>query len=1001
MRGVYHAKILLMDTYLQSYKGLNTEQKRAVDAIEGPVMVIAGPGTGKTQVLALRIANILTKTDTPANAVLCLTFTNAGVQAMRERLLRLMGSRGSEVHIYTFHRFAMSLIEKNYTFLDFEQAPTLLSETDTIGLIDEILESGIWHYIRPRSDSVKYVGDLKVLISLLKRERMSPEMFALEIDTDIDAIRNDADNISSRGARKGELKMEALKHIESLQRTKEVVEFYTQYEAVKKQRFLMDYDDVLSYAVELVQISEDVRATLREEYLYILVDEHQDSSGIQNAFLQAVWQETDQPNIFVVGDDRQLIYGFGGASIEHFTNFRSTFGAAKEITLIDNYRSTQTILDAADALLQSSLAEGLLKSNTDFSDQKIDIYECAYPRDEIIVAARDIAQKIASGIPAQECAILVPKNYQVRSAVQILREQGVPVATASTLSFFNIRETKTVRSILAVIADPYNAVALTQLFFDPSIAIPPLEAHRFLKSITTKKLCLEDLITYSAGLLATDPIARLTQLLTEWLNCSTTSGLHALVQMIGEELFFNDPIEHSDLMRQVEVIRTFIHLLNAQYEKDPTITIATFVAYLDRLEQYHHEIPLAVFTADSGVRVLTLHGSKGLEFRYVHIAHLDESSLMKGKRSGFVLPARLVASQSTKQELDARRELYVAITRAKHYCSLSYARQNYTGGELVPARLLFDIPEQYVVTHTKVETEATLLAVDPKIYITNNATTVHTDREAFTSMIASEYVHTNVSVTLLNNFYECPWKWYFRNMLKLPERKSESLLLGSAVHSGIEHVLKHRDDINNDAMREVIRQSMTREFVSDTILINRIVREAESIIEQFIHHYLPTISHDALSERSVFFHDPAIPQLTCYGKIDLTEPEGDTTVSVTDFKTGGGKTKGVIEKRDDEGRMSGLMRQLAMYSYLIQSAEKGTEVIESKLFFLEEDIDASSATYITRITQTEIHDLKNDIKNYDELVQNGEWIHRPCNTKTYGAGETCEHCELAKKMGLK
>lgn len=980
------------------YKKLNPAQKDAVDSLDGPVMVVAGPGTGKTQVLTLRIANILDKTDTPASGVLCLTFTNAGVLAMRERLLKLIGATASEVYIATFHRFAINIIEKHFALLDFETRPELIADTEAVALVDEILETHEWQYIRPRGDMARYFGDLKSLVSLLKREGLTPEKFLEQVDQEIDRIKSNPDNISSRGARKGELKMESIKEIEALERTREVVRFYEVYEQTKIERALMDYDDVLAYAVKLAQISEDVRADIREAYLYVLVDEHQDSSGVQNAFLEAVWKGTERPNIFVVGDDRQLIYGFAGSSFEHFTKFRSSFGAAKEITLIENYRSTQTILDSADTLLKSKLAEGKLKSNSNREEQKLLIRECDYPRDEIIAIARDIQK---NKYAPEDCAILVPKNHHVRSAVAILHDQGIPVSASGTVSFFTAPETKTIRDILKVIVDPYDNVALASLMLDSAIGIPPLTTHKFLREVGTRKLMLETLTSYGASRLPTDPIAGLGAQLSRFLEVSSTLGLHSLIQEIGEELFFKNPTDHERLIRRVEIIRTFIHLVEAQMEKNAYFTVKEFLLYLDRLEEYGHEIPLAVFSADLGVRVLTLHGSKGLEWKHVYIAHLDEASLMKGHRLGFTLPESVDTLIEAKNEIVARRELYVAITRARETCTLSYPRHAYTGAELEPARILADLPDTLVDRKTLAETEKELLADNPVMFVERKETPAGSSMEELTTVVAEEYPKVNVTVTLLNNFFECPWKWYFRNLLQLPEQKTESLLLGSAVHAGIEYMLKNRDDILPKVLDSVIQNCLEREYISDEKLLQRIAKETKKILDNFNKTYLPGIAEDAQSERSVTYRDPKLPHLTCYGKIDMTEREEDRVVIVSDFKTGSAKTKSAIEKSEgDEGRMSSLLRQLAMYTYLIENAEKGTEVSSSKLLFIESKPGDKDAIYQTSITGEQIEMLKKDIADYDEFIRSGDWTKRPCEAKLYGKNQECEYCAKAKQLYL-
>src|SRR3989344_966878 len=297
------------------YQRLNKAQKEAVDAIDGPVMVVAGPGTGKTQILALRIANILEKTDIKGDGILCLAFTNAAVEAMEERLKKYIGEASEQVNIFTFHSFGMKVIEEHFKVLGLKEKPRLFLDTDTAIFFDQILNNYRWKYLRPRADATRYFQDLKSLISLLKRERISKEDFEMEIKKEIKHLENNEENISTRGESKGQLKKEVLKEIEGLERSLEIVKFLEIYEHEKKEKNVLDYDDVLENLVKLVETSEEVVSGIREKYLYVLVDEHQDSSTVQNEFLKKVWGEIERPDIFVVGDDRQLIYGFSGASI--------------------------------------------------------------------------------------------------------------------------------------------------------------------------------------------------------------------------------------------------------------------------------------------------------------------------------------------------------------------------------------------------------------------------------------------------------------------------------------------------------------------------------------------------------------------------------------------------------------------------------------------------------------------------------------------------------------
>ncbi len=1002
----------VQEKFSKAYKKLNKEQKRAVDTIDGPVMVIAGPGTGKTQVLTLRIANVLQKTDVGASGVLCLTFTRSGVTAMRKRLIEYIGTDANKVIVSTFHGFAQRLVEKHYSLLGFITPPELLDDTKAVSLVDEILHARDWEYLRPRANPATYFSDLKNLISLLKREGISPIDFKSSIGTEIENLKNDPTSISSRGETKGQLKKEIQNKIESLEKTAETVDFYELYESYKRDRALMDYDDVLTYAVQLVTQYEDVRADIYENHQYVLVDEHQDSSGIQNAFLTAVWSEIEHPNIFVVGDDRQLIYGFGGASMNHFTDFINTFKNTQLITLIENYRSTSPILELADILLASELAIGKLFSNhTGNKDAKnVALAEYDYSRDEIIAAGLYFKQQISKGIPAHECALLVPKNHQVKSAVQILSGLGLTVSGSSTESLFSTREYADVHKVFTIITDPYNAVALSESLFDNISHVPPLVAHAFLKSIKPRNLSLNDLITYGddQGLFAEDnPIAKWGKQLQSLIESTATQSLSEAIATIGNTLLVDLADNHVKLVRSVEVVRTLIHLALAYQEKKPHETIKEFLSYLDRLKDYGTHIPVAIIGAHDGIQIMTLHGSKGLEFEHVWIAHMNQSTLMSQRRGGFTVPELLAEKIEKKDELVAKREVYVAITRAKTHATISYAQHDIKGAELELAHILAEIPEVQFIKKTAQQTTDELLENGESVYTRNESVSVvGTDLEQLHRMVVDRYTDSNVSVTLLNNFFECPWKWYFRNFLQLPDVKGASLVFGSAVHSTLETIIKAKSIPTEKQVAHYVREALVQEAADEKNIV-QMVREGTDCIMGFVKNSMPHLASDTKTERSISYRDPEFPNLSMYGKIDLTERFPDGTITVTDFKTGSSKTIGMIEKQSEDGRMSDYLRQLSMYSYLIagdraRGSGNDASVAQSKLYFLEASENDKNRIYSTHITGAHIELLKKDIADYQSAIESGNWISQECHFKPYGTGATeCEYCKRAKEVYLK
>ncbi len=988
----------LESIFKDSYNKLNKAQMQAVDTIDGPVMVVAGPGTGKTQVLALRIANILNKTDSGAEGVLCLTFTNSGVHAMRQRLLQYIGSDASKVRIATFHGFALGYIENNFEILDFDTMPELLDGSKAIILADEILENNDWEYLRPRGNSAQYFYDIRSLITLLKRENISPDQFLKDINKEIEDLKLDPSSISSRGESKGEIKKEVVKKIESLARTREVVKFYEIYEQEKKIKGFIDYDDALHLLVRLVKESEDVASDIRENFHYILVDEHQDSSGVQNEFLSAVWKDTEKPNIFVVGDDRQLIYGFGGANISYFENFKTEFGKASLIQLIENYRSTQSVLDLADSLLQSSIVKDKLNSNTSVGD-KINIYEAPYQRDEILLAGIEIKKQIVNGMNPNECAILVPKNAQVRSAVAVLSDMGISVASGDNQDLFSSPEARIMITVLRILYNPNDSTSIGELLLSPYSMTPPLDAHKFIKNTYSNNLNLESLLNNdnNGNLFSSEnPISNLGKDLNDWLTYSTMHTVYETVQYVGEKLLLDNVKDHDALVVRAEVIRTLLHLAIALFERNKKVSLIDFINYLERLENYNEHVPIAVFGKNDGVKVLTLHGSKGLEFEFVWVAHMDEKSLFSSKRRAFTLPSKIEELEEIKNDEVVKRQVYVAITRAKKYANISYAKESYSGGDLELAHIFNELDQSLYKSIGISESEKILLSYGAKeIVIKNNISNIRVDINELTKIVAGEYEKKKISVTLLNNFFECPWKWYFRNLLQLPEVKGASLAFGSVVHECIEKILKNNKSITKKYITEIVAESLARNNVVDKNDVRRMSNEAINLLEKWVDKRLNNINKDHESERSVSYKDPEFPHLTMYGKVDLVERVTKNELRVTDFKTGSVKTKSMIEKEDEEGRLSSFTRQLAMYSYLIHGVEGGSRVVESQLEFLEVDPINKDAIYNTNITDEQIDLLKKDIADYDELLRTGGWVERECHFQSYGSNKECPNCKRA------
>ena len=310
------------DEFASRYARLNPAQKQAVDTIEGPVMVVAGPGTGKTQILTLRIANILRQTDTPPDTILALTFTNAGVTAIRARLVTLLGSRGYRIPVHTFHSFANELIRK-YP----EKFPRIVGATaalpiDQIQIMEQAIEAGELELLRPYGDPFHHLFPALQEIERLKREDISPAKLEEIIVAETKRFELIEDLRHEKGQYAGAIKGKYQALATQIDKARELTKLYRAYEQGLAERRLYDFGDMVLEVLRVLERDRDFRLTIQEEYQYVLADEHQDANQSQNRLLELLASFHDNPNLFIVGDEKQAIFQFQGASLDNFDYFK-------------------------------------------------------------------------------------------------------------------------------------------------------------------------------------------------------------------------------------------------------------------------------------------------------------------------------------------------------------------------------------------------------------------------------------------------------------------------------------------------------------------------------------------------------------------------------------------------------------------------------------------------------------------------------------------------------
>jgi DNA helicase-2/ATP-dependent DNA helicase PcrA len=441
---------------------LNEAQREAVDAIEGPVLVLAGPGTGKTHVLSARIGRILLDTDTAPYNILCLTFTDAGVHAMRKRLLEFIGPEAHRIHIFTFHSFCNKIIQENLDYFGIQDLMPL-SEIERVEVLQAILDSQ--PYTNPlkrgKSNPYYFIPHLEHLFRHIKMEDWRPEQVEKEVNRYLKSLPEREEYRYKRNAgqfQKGDLKEGAFhKEQNRMDLLRAAIALFPEYESLLKKKKRYDYEDMILWVLKAFERYPFLLRRYQEQYLYLLVDEYQDTNGAQNEILHKLISYWDHPNIFIVGDDDQSIYEFQGARLHHLQAFYQRYKEGLQLVVLEeNYRSIQEILGYAGKLIGENelrigqLLPGLTKTLKSRQTEKGRVKIRAYPdrTHEDGAVLRDIRDLLDKNIPSDSIAVLYAQHKQGKNLIELFEKYPLPYQTKRNL---NILETSPIRQVLRML----------------------------------------------------------------------------------------------------------------------------------------------------------------------------------------------------------------------------------------------------------------------------------------------------------------------------------------------------------------------------------------------------------------------------------------------------------------------------------------------------------------------------------------------------------------------
>ncbi|HEU5187745.1 MAG TPA: ATP-dependent DNA helicase [Candidatus Saccharimonadales bacterium] len=1037
---------------------LNPAQRQAVDTIEGPVLVVAGPGTGKTQLLSMRAASIVARTDALPNNILCLTFTDSAAMAMRQRLIELMGPEGNKVTVHTFHSFGTEVINKYPEFFWGGAPFTPASDMASYEILRDIF--GSLPHNNPLATTMNsdftYLADAQRAISHLRRAGITPDellhildhnqdfctmaeplfgqafqnrlskktfplvaevhakisqyqaqpmrtlfvrplavLCANELQTALDHAQATGKTTplttwKNRWCEKDATGTLVMKHRKQAKKLRALADIYTQYRAKLSEAALFDFDDMVSTVAHTLETQPELRFALQEQYLYVMVDEFQDTNGAQLRLLDAIADSPvneGRPNILAVGDDDQAIYSFQGAELSNILDFTQHYRDVAVITLTENYRSTAPILHHARAVITQGadrLETTIASVNKELTPHvqgqtSLGLHQHQTPDAERQWVATHIKQLLGQGVPAPEIAVLARTHKQLMELVPFLRAAGVHVAYErrdNVIDRPHIRELLTLAEVVTYLSE--------QRFDLVEALLPELLSFSFWH-LTTMELWRLSLSAYKENRMWLEVMleqeGRLQQI-AEFLIVASHKALHEpldtmLDLLIGtaeaqapteasddqesskkmvEEFtspyrayFFNEqqlaqnPAEYLRLLSNIQTLRRAAQA----FRPGVVPTLSNLIDLVDLHERTKTPILDTADQLDSqaGVRLMTAHKAKGLEFTTVFVVGCQDEAWGRSARkkgSGLSFPHNLPIEPAGSRFDDSLRLFFVAMTRAKRALHLSWHATTATGKPTILAEFL---QGSTLPRHTN-QTDAT----PPVSHLTPGweqhwLRLPKTDQKAVLAPFLEKY---KLSATHVNNFVDVtrggPQAFLLQNILRFPQAMTPSQVYGRAVHAVLQRAHTHLSATGERRPVEDILHDYEIHLQNAKLShhdFEQLLEKGSAVLQHYLQARHHTFTPGQKAERDFYTQHVTLPEgVRLTGAIDvMTIDKPSKTITITDYKTGKSFSRWFGVSDYDKVKLHKYKQQLMFYKLLIEHSRDfaGYTVTKGVLDFVEPD----------------------------------------------------------------
>ncbi|MDA1316455.1 MAG: ATP-dependent DNA helicase [bacterium] len=956
---------------------LNTSQRQAVEYTSGPLLIVAGAGTGKTNTLVEKIKYLISEKLAKPEEILCLTFTEKAAYEMEERVDKAMPYGYFQMWISTFHKFADEVLRNDIYHMGLNPAYNLMTQAQSILFLKKNLFQLDLKYFRPVSNPNKFIEGLLQHFSRLHDEDISPEEYGKWV--------------RSPTPRSARLEDDDSRNHDELDQYAELASAYSTYQKLKLEHDVMDFDDLIYYAIKLFRERPNILKQYQKKFKYVLVDEFQDTNIAQYELIKLLCPPDSNQHLTVVGDDSQAIYKFRGASVSNIMTFMEDYKTAHQVSLLDNYRSNQTILNHAYRLIQNN--------NPDTLESKLGISK------ELVGHAKNIkdavqfelfshgnteADWIADTIKTlhetrytlSDFAILVRANSHSDPIINALKRSGIPYQFLGPGTLFKQPEVKDLIAYLQVLSDLDDTVSLYRVLSMELFELEEQDVVLLMSFAKKTSLSLFQALEVYLSFFHDEWRSTEHEIYKEHIPLipeKTREKLIVIIQMIknhlkrlrkdsaGEILYefladtgylskLSNPENEYEQQKTLNVTKFFQKLKNMENEIDDT-SVFSAVEYI-KMSIDMGESPLASDSdamPTNAVNILTVHGAKGLEFPVVFMPDLIKGRFpTNNRREQIPIPDALIKEKMPSGDYhiqEERRLFYVGLTRAKERLFLS-ASEIYGEGvrkNRVSPFVGETVGEEGVTNKSAIRAEQKeqLSIFDFKKKPESEPIPIPTDIK-------------NLSHSQINTYEMCPLKYKYQYVLKIPTGGNAASSFGSSIHHALHKFYKGFSTDRSFGLTHLMNLLET-----SWIPVGYRSRDEQSQMKEEARHMLENYFHT--------FHSPEIEimdleklfkirvgsDIFLTGKIDRVDTKADGTIEIIDYKTG---------KMPDEKKLKKDM-QLAIYAMAASDFglyHKPIEKIDLSFYYLQH-----REKITLQRTEEDIHTVKMHVREIAEKIREG------------------------------